>query len=103
MRKILTACIWIVALASLVVGGLIATMFMLIATSLDPTDIVTAGVEPWTDALDAGLAFVALVVATALGLFLWHSARFKFAGLLTTLAVAACVAWTSVQVYHEYF
>lgn len=103
MRAALTAGIWIAALASLTLGGLIAVEFIFMATSLDPTEIVSGGTEPWTDALTAAVAFAGLAVATALGLTLWHTARFKVAGLILTIAEVVGVAWACAKVYKDYF
>ena len=102
MRAV-TAGVWIVSLLSLSMGGLIAAEFIFMATSLDPTEIITAGTEPWTDALEAGGAFTGLIAATVLGLALWHTARFKIVGLLLTIAEVGAVAWACVRVYTDYF
>ena len=101
--RVVTAGIWIVSLLSLSLGGLIAAEFIFMATSLDPTQIITAGTEPWTDALEAGGAFAGLVAATMLGLALWHTTRFKIIGLLLTIAEVGAVGWACVRVYNDYF
>ena len=78
-----------------------ATVFM--AASLDPTELVTAGVDAWTDASKAVAAFVGLVVVAVLGLRLWHTARFKALGAALTLAEVGVVGWACVVFVREYF
>ena len=55
-------------LATLSVAGVLAAAFALMAASLDPEEVVTAGVEPWTNAALAIGALAAVIVTTALGL-----------------------------------
>lgn len=102
-KKLLDAAVWLATFSSLVVGGLVAAMFVVMPTSLGPSEMIEAGAEPWTTALYAAGAFVALVVAAVLGLVLWHSARFRLVGLVLVVAQVAVVAWTSLQVYADYF
>ena len=103
MRAAWTVGVWTVSLLSLAVAGLVAAIFILIALSLDPTDIITAGIEPWTDAAVAACAFTGLALVTALSLRLWYSARFWAVGVVLTVAEAGGVAWTCARVYNEYF
>lgn len=102
-RPILTAAVWIASLTCLLVGALIALEFGLMATSLDPTEIVTAGTQPWSDALVATSAFAGLCVVTAVSLRLWHTMRFRAVALILTAAEIGCVAWACSKVYNEYF
>lgn len=103
MRGALTATVWILALASVTMAALIAAAFVFMATSLDPTDLIAAGTEPWTAAATAVLIFVGLAALTVLSLSLWHSDRFKIVGLLLALAAAGYVSWDCATVYTEYF
>ncbi len=98
----LTVGVWVVALAALGAGGLLASGFALMAASLDPAEIVAAGAEPWTNAAMAVGAFSLLVVATVLGLLSWHSSRFRAVGLAITAAEAGAVAWACLRFYNEY-
>ena len=103
MRTAFTAAIWTLSLASLGLAGVIAGGLALIAFSLDPSDIITAGLEPYTDALIAAGAFLALLVVTLLSLRLWHSVRFRVASVILTFAEVACVGWACARVYRDYF
>ena len=102
-RQLVTSAVWAATFLSLIVGGLIAAVLVVMPTSLGPSEMIEAGVEPWTIALYATLGFIALVVAAIAGLFAWHSQRFKAAGLVLVLVEVAAVAWVSVQLYVEYF
>ena len=102
-RKLVTSAVWAATFLSLIVGGLIAAILVVMPTSLGPSELIEAGIEPWTIALYAACGFVALVVAAIVGLFAWHSARFKPAGLILVLIEVAAVVWASVQLYFEYF
>ncbi len=103
MHTLLTAAIWIISLLSLTVAGLIATELVLIPASIDIGEIVTGGTGPWLDAAYAAGLFVALLVATAVSLRLWYSARFKGLAWLLTAAEVACVGWSSFVLYRDYF
>lgn len=102
-KTLLDAAVWLATFLGLIVGGLVAAMFVVMPTSLGPSEMIEAGVEPWTTALYAAGAFVALVVAAVIGLVLWHSARFRLLGLLLVVAQVVAVAWTSLAVYADYF
>ncbi len=102
-RQLVTSAVWAATFLSLIVGGLIAAILVVMPTSLGPSEMIEAGVEPWTIALYAALGFIALVVAAIAGLLAWHSQRFKAAGLVLVLVQVAAVAWVSVQLYVEYF
>ena len=102
-RTALTAAVWAATLLALVVGGLIAALFVVMPTSLGPTEMIEAGVEPWTTALWAGGAFVLLVIVALAGLAMWHSARLRVVGLVLVLAQVAAVAWAALKVYGDYF
>ena len=73
------------------------------ATSMDPIEMATNGLDPWTDALVAIAGFVGLGISTAMALRLWHSVRFKAVGLLLTAMDVGCVAGAGVWFYREYF
>ncbi len=103
MRTTLNAAIWAATLLCLIVGGLIATILVIMPTSLDPTEMIEGGTEPWWTALYAAMAFVGLVVAAVLGLACWHSARLKPLGVVLTLAQIVAVVWAAGRVYVEYF
>lgn len=98
-----TALVWAAALISLVGAGLLASMFALMATSLDPMQAVEAGLAPWVEAVYAGVAFVVVVVTTILALLAWHSRRFYVVGALLALAQTGLVVWASVMMYNDYF
>ena len=102
-RQLVTFAVWTATFLSLIVGGLIAAMLVVMPTSLGPTEMIEAGLEPWTIALYAAGGFVALVVAAVVGLLAWHSVRFKPAGLFLVLVEVAAVVWASFQLYFEYF
>ena len=97
-----TLAVWLVSSVNLLAAGLIAAEFVFMATSLDPTEILTVGTEPWTDALLAAAAFAGLVVATVLSLGLWHRGRLRTLALLLTAAETGAVVWACVKVYNEY-
>lgn len=103
LRSALTAAVWAANLLALVVGGLIAALFVVMPTSLGPSEMIEAGAEPWVDALWAGGAFVALVVVAVVALALWHSARLRMLGVVLSLAEVAGVAWMAAKVYTDYF
>ena len=98
-----TAGMWTLSLATLGVAGLLASSFALMAASLDPAEMISAGIEPWTNAAEAAAGFAALVATTAVALFLWHSARFRALGLIVAVLQACAVAWASLQFFNEYF
>ena len=98
-----TIAVWAAAALGLVVAGIIAAGMVLMATSLDPTEVVTGGAEAWTDALEAVAAFAGLCVVAILGVGLWHTARFRALGAILTLAELGAVAWACALVYREYF
>lgn len=103
MRTLGTLGVWAVALLSIAVAGLLAFVFVSIPLSMDPTDVITAGSEPWATALYAAVGFAAVLVVGAVGLRLWHTARLKPAALAVIAADAAIVAWACVWAYQEYF
>ena len=103
MRAALTVMVWIVSLLSLMAAGLIATTFLYMATSMDPTELISVGIAPWTEALQAALAFIGIAAATVLTLVLWHRTRFKVVALILAALQAGCVAWGCVYLYTEYF
>ena len=98
-----TVGVWIVSLASLSLAGLIVAAFVMMAFGLDPSEVVTAGVEPWFNALMATGAFAGLAIATGLSLWLWHFTRFRLAALIMTVLEAGCVVWACVSIYQDYF
>ena len=84
-------------------AGLVATLFVQMAFGMDPTDLVTDGTQPWSDALRAATAFAGLMIATAVALRLWHTTRFKAVGLMLMLLDAGLVLVVCTKVYGEYF
>ena len=102
-RNALNAVVWTATLLGLIVGGLVAAIFVVMPTSLGPMEMVQAGVEPWSNALFAAAAFVGLVIAAILGLVFWHSVRFRSLGLVLTVAQVAAVAFACLKVYADYF
>ena len=103
MRSFLTAAFWTVSIACVILAGTLATIFVFMPVSLDPGEMITAGVEPWQDAAIAIGAFLLLLVATAVSLRLWHTARFKVIALLLAAADVAAVCWSGALVYRDYF
>ena len=101
--SVLTRLMWAVSLACVILGGAIAGLFVLMASSLEPTDLLSDGVEPYTDAAIAAGAFVGLVLAAAAGLLAWHSVRFRAIGVVLTACEVGLVAWGSLRVYNDYF
>ena len=97
-----TAAVWSVALATLGVAALLATSFGLMAAALDPTEIVTAGIEPWTNAALAALAFGAVTITTVLSLVLWHSRRLWSLGAAMAVLQEGVVGWACARFYAEY-
>ena len=103
MRFAATATIWCACLLALAVAASIAAATVFMAGSLDPSQLVTSGIDAWTDAAKAVAALAGLAVVAALGLRLWHTARFKAIGALLTLAEVGAVAWACVAFGREYF
>ena len=108
MGRAPTLAMWLVSSAVLGIAAVIAVLFVMMATSMDPTEMVTAGVgpgfiEPWTDAAYAAGGFVGLCVVTALALGLWHSRRFWVVGIVLTALDVCGVAWLSAWMAREYF
>jgi hypothetical protein len=101
-RKPFTIGLWALATVSILIAGLIPAGALLIATSLDPSEMIMSGIEPWTDALIASGAFLALLGFTLFSLWLWHSLRFRVLGALLVLAQAAAVVWAWTWVYEDY-
>ena len=101
--RALTVGIWLVSCAALGVAGVMALMFGFMVTSMDPSEMITSGIEPWTNALMAAGAFLALAIVAAIALRLWHSRRFKLVGLVLTAVEVCAVAWASVWMAREYF
>ena len=103
MRTLVTALVWTISLVCLAIGGTLATIFVFMPVSLDPGEMIAAGVGPWRDAAISVGAFVALLIAAVISLRLWHTARFKPIALLLTLGEIVAVCWSSVMVYNDYF
>lgn len=97
-----TVGLWIVWLGSLSVAGLLATAFAMMAFGLDPSEIVTAGAEPWTNAMIATSAVVGLAAIAGLSLWLWHFTRFRPISLILTAISVGLVIWASISVYTDY-
>ena len=100
--RLATLAVWGLSLATLVVAGVLAAAFALMAASLNPEDMVSAGVEPWTNAAVAIAALAAVVVTTALCLALWHATRLRALGAAISVLQAGAVLWASVWFYSEY-
>ena len=103
MRSAATIAVWCAALVGVAIAAAIATTMVLMASSLDPSELVTTGADAWTDALKAVATFAGLVVVAVIALRLWHTARFKTFGALLTLAEIGGVAWACALFYREYF
>ncbi len=103
LRRAATIALWSAALLGLLVAGTLAAGMMVVATSLDPAELVSGGVEAWTDALEAVAAFAGLCLVAVGGIGFWHTARFKALGVVLTLAEVGAVAWACAFVYREYF
>ncbi len=103
MRTLLTAGFWTVSVACVVLAGALAAVFVFMPISLDPGEMITAGIEPWQDAAVAAGAFLLLLVAAAVSLRLWHTVRFKPVALVLVAAEIAAVCWSTALVYHDYF
>ncbi len=97
-----TLAVWSLSLATLAVAGVLAAAFALMAASLDPEEMVTTGVEPWTNAAVAVAAVAAVIVTTALGLALWHTARLRILGAAISVLQAGAVLWACLWFYSEY-
>ena len=102
MRVAATVAGWGAALLAVGVAASIAGAMVFMAASLDPSEVVTTGIDAWTDAMKAVAASAGLVVVAILGLGLWHTARFKVAGAALTLAEVGAVAWACAAFYREY-
>lgn len=94
---------WLVSGAVLGVAGVIAVLFVTMATAMDPSEMLAAGIEPWTDAAYAAGGFVGLSLVTAVALSLWHTRRFWLVGVLLTALDIGAVAWVSLWMAREYF
>ena len=103
MGKLLTAGFWTLSIVCVVGAGALATLFVFIPISLDPSEMITAGVEPWQDAAVAVGAFSLLLVAAVVSLRLWHTRRLKPLALLLAVAEIAAVCWSGALVYRDYF
>ena len=101
--QILTAAIWAVSLTYLVVAGLVAAEFVLMPVSLDMSELLTAGSQPWRDAAIAAVAFTALLVLAAISLRLWHTVRFRTIAWALTLLDLVAVGWFGYVVLRDYF
>lgn len=102
MRVALTILVWIATLACLSIAAAVAALFVFIATSLDPAQMITAGTDPWVNAILAVLGFLGIALLAALGLKLWHSARLWPVGLVFVALQVAGVVWACLLVYNEY-
>lgn len=102
-RHVATALVWTAALGSITILGLIAAAFVFMATSMEPTDLITDGVQGWTDALSACAGFAGMLIVTVLALRLWHTERYHPAALVLTGLDIAVAAWACVTVYSDYF
>lgn len=98
-----TLLVWALHVACVATAGGFAAVFVLMATSLDPMEIVTAGAEPWTNALAWILAVLGVVLASAVGLLLWHSRRWRAAGIILLVVEITAMIWGGVTIYAEYF
>lgn len=103
MRTAATIAVWCAGLLSVAVAASIATTMVFMAGSLDPTELVTTGIDAWTDALKAVVAFAGLLVVAVLALSLWHTARFKAVAAVLTLAEVGAVGWACAFFAREYF
>lgn len=102
MRATLTIFIWIAVITAVSGAAAIAVLFATMATSLDPTQVISAGLEPWWDAGLAALAAVGALVVGALALRLWHS-RFAPVGAVLACAEIAGLVWACAWIYGEFF
>ncbi|WP_158808789.1 hypothetical protein [Beijerinckia sp. L45] len=103
MRDKRTVAMWLVSFGTLGVAGLLATAFAMMAFGLDPSEMITAGAEPWTNAAVAAAAFGGLVITTGLSLWVWHFTRWRMVALVLTVIEVGCVAWACASVYRDYF
>ena len=103
MRSAATIAFWLVSLAVVFVGALIASAFVMMATSMGPTDLVTDGPDTWIEAAEVCLAFLGLLAWALIALRLWHSVRFKLPALLLAAIEVAAVGWACLRVYTDYF
>ena len=100
--RLATAAVWSVLLATLALAGVLATTFAFMAASFDPEDVVTAGLEPWTNAAIAVAALAGVIVTTALGLASWHAGRLRVLGAAISVVQAGAVLWACLWFYSEY-
>jgi hypothetical protein len=103
MKTLANVTVWTLALLVVVVAGLLATQFVLMATSLDPTDLITVGLEPWQNAVLACVAFIGVAIVTIASLFLWHRKHAKVWGAVLLVVQGVALVWICVGVYREYF
>ncbi len=101
-HQFLTAGLWTLCVVASLVAGAIAGLTALMAMSLDWGEAVTAGTEPWVAALIAGGEFVGIAGASALGIVLWHTRRFKVAALVLIAVATLVTAWLGVAFIREY-
>ncbi len=101
-HQFLTAILWTTVVVVTLVSVAIAVLTALMAMSLDWGEAVTAGAEPWVAALIAGGEFVGIGGASALGIVLWHTRRFKVAALMLIVVAALVTAWLGVAFVREY-
>lgn len=102
MKRFATFAIWAASLAVLLLGGTLATPFVMMPLSLDFGDLLAGGAEPWREAAYAGGAFTVLAIAVVLGLWLWHRGRL-FAAWTFAAGEAVAVGWCGWVVYRDFF
>ncbi len=101
-HQFLTAFLYTVSVVALLVLGGIAVLTGLMATSIDWSETITAGSEPWVSALVAIGEFVGLAATIVLGMILWHTRRFKIAALVLIALAALLTLWLGIRFIGEY-
>ena len=107
LRSLPTIAIWTLSLVTLAIGGVLASLFVMMPVSLDVGEMVAGGVDPWRDAAYAALAYCGLFGASAGALVLWHRRRGHTAARLAAWAIAAAavaaVAFAGALVLRDWF
>ncbi len=101
-HQFLTAILWTAAVVVTLVSGAIAVLTVMMAMSLDWGETVTAGAEPWVNALVAGAEFVGIAGASVVGMVAWHTRRFKVLALLLVFGAALVTAWLGGRFVFDY-
>ena len=101
-HQFLTAIMWTLSVVATLVSAAMSALVATMAMSLDWGEAVTAGAEPWVNALIAGGEFLGIALACVLGMVAWHTRRFKIVALVLVFGAVLATAWLGVRFVLEY-